>query len=235
MTENADNSHPFGRTWKIAAGFVIVIVALALIGVLWPSSDDEQEPAPEAHNTAPSSDPELNEPDPSDGVEGACPELSTDTAMPTSAPDASWDRHPIGMIVPTSDDHGPAVQEDTFWGCYSQTPTGALYAGLGMLSNAYDGEKEALTDSPERDAFIESNTYDGSHALPTIEGFRVIMATEDEAVVEYLAADGGAEAYIRINLLWSESADDWRINSEGGQTPVEVGPINDRSAYISWR
>lgn len=237
MTENADNSHPFGRTWKIAAGFVIVIVALALIGVLWPSSEDDQEPAPEASNTAPSSDPELNEPEATDVDEGACPELSTDTAMPTSAPDASWDRHPVGMIVPTSDDHGPAVQDDTFWGCYSQTPTGALYAGLGMLSNAYDGQEEALTDSPERDAFIESesNTYDGSHALPTIEGFRVIMATEDEAVVEYLAADGGAEAYIRINLLWSDSADDWRINSEGGQTPVEVGPINDRSAYISWR
>lgn len=236
MTENADNSHPFGRTWKIAAGFVIVIVALALIGVLWPSNDDH-ETTPEASNTAPSADPELNEPDPSDGAEGACPELSTDTAMPTSAPDASWDRHPVGMIVPTSDDHGPAVQDDTFWGCYSQTPTGALFAGLGMLSNAYDGQKEALTDSPERDAFIESesNTYDGSHALPTIEGFRVIMATEDEAVVEYLAADGGAEAYIRINLLWSDSADDWRINSEGGQTPVEVGPINDRSAYIPWR
>lgn len=236
MTDNADNSHPFGRTWKIAAGFVIVIVALALIGVLWPSNDD-QETTPEASNTAPSSDPELNEPEASDVDEGACPELSTDTAMPTSAPDASWDRHPVGMIVPTSDDHGPAVQDDDFWGCYSQTPTGALFAGLGMASNVYDGQKEALTKSPERDAFmkVETNTYDGQHSLPTFEGYRVIMATEEEAVVEYLAVDGNAEVSIRVNLVWSEDVDDWRINSEAGQAPMEVGPVNDRSAYISWR
>src|SRR5690625_1521551 len=148
--------------------------------------------------------PELNEPDPSDGAEGACPEHSTDTAMPTSAPDASWDRHPIGMIVPTSDDHGPAVQDDTFWGCYSQTPTGALYAGLGMLSNASAGEADATTDSPERDAFLDRHAYDGSASFPTVEGFRIIMATEDEAVVEYEVADPEADAYIRLNLIWSE-------------------------------
>jgi len=234
MTENADNSHPFGRTWKIAAGFVIVIVALALIGVLWPSNDDH-ETTPEASNTAPSADPELNEPDPSDGAEGACPELSTDTAMPTSAPDASWDRHPVGMIVPTSDDHGPAVQDDTFWGCYSQTPTGALFAGLGMLSNVSAGEAEATTDSPNRDAFLDLHTYDGSSSLPTVEGYRVIMATEEEAVIEYEVADPEAQAYIRLNLVWSDDAQDWRINLNGNQDAVEVGQINDPSAYISWR
>ena len=237
MTDNTENSNPFGRSWKIAAGFIVVILAIVLIGVLWPSSNDEQQTARQEHDQAPSVAPEATEPTPASDSEGECPELSTDTAMPTSAPDAAWDRHPVGMIVPTSDDHGPAVQDDSFWGCYSRTPTGALFAGLGMASNAYDGQEEALTDSPERDAFmeVETNTYDGEHSLPTFEGYRIIMATEEEAVVEYLAADGNAEVSIRVNLVWSEDADDWRIDSKAGQAPMEVGPINDRSAYISWR
>lgn len=235
MTDNAKNSNPFGRPWKIAAGFVVVILAIVLIGVLWPSRDDGQEPAPEARNTAPSSDPEVNDPGPSSVSDGECPELSTDTAMPTSAPDTSWDRHPVGMIVPTNDDHGPAVQDDTFWGCYSQTPTGALFAGLGMLSNVSAGETEATTDSPNRDAFMDLHAYDGTGSLPTVEGYRIIMATAEEAVIEYEIADPEAQAYIRLNLVWSEDAQDWRINLDTNQNAVEVGQITDPSAYISWR
>lgn len=235
MTENAESSHPFGRTWKIAAGFVVVILAIALIGVLWPSGKDEQQTAPDDHDPAPSVAPEATEPTPANDSEGECPELSTDTAMPTSAPDASWDRHPVGMIVPTSDDHGPAVQDDDFWGCYSRTPTGALFAGLGMLSNVSAGKAEATTDSPNRDAFLNLHAYDGSSSLPTVEGYRVIMATKEEAVVEYEVADPEAEAYIRLNLVWSDDAQDWRINLDGNQDAVQVGQINDPSAYVSWR
>lgn len=235
MTDNTENSNPFGRSWKIAAGFIVVILAIVLIGVLWPSGKDEQQTAPQEHDPAPSVAPEATEPTPASDSEGECPELSTDTAMPTSAPDASWDRHPVGMIVPTSDDHGPAVQDDDFWGCYSRTPTGALFAGLGMLSNASAGEAEATTDSPGRDAFIESNSYDGVGSLHTVEGYRVIMATEDEAVIEYRASQPEAEAYIRLNLVWSDDAQDWRINVETEPDALQVGPINDPSAYISWR
>jgi hypothetical protein len=235
MADKADNSNPFGRTWKIAAGFVVVLLAIVLIGVLWPSGEDEQQTAPEERDTAPNSAPEVDQPTPTSDSEGECPELSTDTAMPTSAPDASWDRHPVGMIVPTSDDHGPAVQNDTFWGCYSQTPTGALFAGLGMLSNVSAGEAEATTDSPNRDEFLDVHAYEGSGSFPTVEGFRIIMATEEEAVIEYEIADPEAEAYMRLSLVWSEEVQDWRINLNGNQNAVEVGQINDPSAYISWR
>lgn len=235
MADKDENSNPFGRTWKIAAGFVIVVLAIVLIGVLWPSPDDEQQTAPEAPSTAPSSDPQVNEPAPTNDGEGECPELSTNTDLPTSAPDASWDRHPVGMIVPTSDEHGPAVQDDTFWGCYSQTPNGALFAGLGMLSNVSAGEAKATTDSPNRDEFLELHAYEGSGSFPTVEGFRIIMATEEEAVIEYEIADPEAEAYMRLNLVWSDEVQDWRINLNGTQNAVEVGQINDPSAYISWR
>src|SRR5699024_10003088 len=81
--------------------------------------------------------------------------------MPTEAPETEWQRHPLGMIVPTSEEHGPAVLGDGFWGCYSQTPSGALFAGLGMLSNISAGHEEAATDSPNRDAFMESNAVTG--------------------------------------------------------------------------
>ena len=104
-----------------------------------------------------------------------------------------------------------------------------------MLSNASAGEPDAATDSPDRDAFLERHAYDGSGSLPTVEGFRIIMATEDEAVIEYEVADPEAEAYIRLNLIWSEDAQDWRINLSTNQNAVEVGQINDPSAYINWR
>lgn len=235
MANENTQASPLGRNWKLWGGVLALIVVAIIISFFIPSGDDD--PAGSQNNQPPtaSDDPAQEQPEPSATDEGQCPSLSTDTAMPTEAPETEWQRHPLGMIVPTSEEHGPAVHGDGFWGCYSQTPSGALFAGLGMLSNISAGHEEAATDSPNRDAFMESNAVDGSDELPNVEDYRIIMADKDEAVIEYTLRNSEAEAYIQVDLVWSEDEQDWRLNLEDNNEPVTGGAITDPSAYVSWR
>lgn len=234
MAKDETESSPLGRSWKIWGGILALILVAIIVSFFIPANDDE----PTSQGSEPTSNGTLNPgPTPSATAQdnGQCPELSTDTSMPTEAPETEWKRHPIGMVVPTSEDHGPAIQDDGFWGCYSRTPTGALYAGLGMLSNVSAGHAEATTDSPGRDEFLETHEVGDSNELPTVEDFRIIMADDSHAVVEYTLQDSQANAYIQVQLVWSEEAQDWRLDLESPGEAVTGGQINDPSAYISWR
>ena len=57
--------------------------------------------------------------------------------FPTEAPEFAWEDFEglEGFALPVSDEHGPAVQEDGFWRCFSQTPAGAAFAAASLLLN----------------------------------------------------------------------------------------------------
>lgn len=230
--ENTQGS-ALGRSWKLWGGVLALIVVAIIVSFFIPSGD-ENTAEPQDDQSPPS----VAQPTPTQtgsSNDEQCPSLSTDTAMPTEAPDTEWQRHPVGMIAPTSEEHGPALQDGDFWGCYSRTPSGALFAGLGMLSNISAGHAEAATDSPNSEAFVENNAIDGSQELPNVEDYRIIMANEDEAVIEYTIQSSQASAYIQVDLVWSEDDEDWRLNLDGNSEPITGGQITDPSAYVSWR
>src|SRR5690606_14628241 len=98
-------------------------------------------PQPEATPTAPvpsvpvETAPPSNSPSASASkpASGDCPALSTDTSFPNDAPATEWKRHPAGMLLPVSAEHGPAKMDGDFWRCFSHTPSGAIFAGLTLL------------------------------------------------------------------------------------------------------
>lgn len=232
--ENTEAS-PLGRSWKIWGAVLALILVAAIIGFFIPAGDDNSAAPQQDQPLTNSETPQQEQPEDDTADNDQCPNLSNDTSMPTQAPETDWQRHPIGMVAPTSDDHGPAIQDGDFWGCYSQTPTGALLAGIGMLSNVSAGLEEATTDSPNRDEFMETHAVDGTQELPTVEDFRIIMANDDEAVIEYAVRNSEANVYIQVDLVWSDEHDDWRLNLDNSNEPVTGGEITDPSAYVSWR
>lgn len=235
MSNENTQASPLGRSWKLWGGILALIFVAIIVSFFIPAGEentaDPQDNQPQ--NTA--EEPTQTQPGIDSSNEGQCPSLSSDTAMPTEAPETDWKRHPIGMALPTSNEHGPAIQDGDFWGCYSQTPTGALFAGVGMLSNVSAGHAEATTNSPDRDEFLRTHEVEDSAELPTIEDFRVIMADDSHATVEYTIQDSQASAYIQVNLVWSEEANDWRIDLDSTGEPLTGGEITDPSTYISWR
>lgn len=231
--EDNNQSSTLGRSWKLWGG-VLALILVAIVVSFFIPAGTENTTGPQV-DQSPTATEDPTQAATQDTEDGQCPSLSADTDMPTEAPDTEWQRHPLGMIVPTSEEHGPAVHDDDFWGCYSRTPSGALFAGLGMLSNISAGHEEAATDSPNRDEFMDTNAYEESDELPIVEDYRIIMANEDEAVIEYTIQDSQAEAYLQVDLVWSEDENDWRINLEDNNEAVTGGEITDPSAYVSWR
>lgn len=232
MANDNTEASPLGRSWKLWGGVLGLILVAIIISFFIPPGKEVPAESQPSHPQATFDD---QSPSANASKDESCPNLSADMAMPTKAPETKWDRHPVGTVVPTSKDHGPALKDGDFWGCYSRTPTGALFAAIGLLSDASAGEGAATTDSPGRDAFITQHALKDGAEMPTIEGFRIIMADDDNAVIEYSMKSSEATAYVQVKLTWSEDAHDWRIDLESQDEPVTSGQITDQSSYIAWR
>lgn len=228
MSEEKD---PLGSSWKIAGGaLALIIVAIVAVLFLIPPSQNK------SNGTAASpSSPQIGPAAPPNVLAGGCPSLSTDKSFPIKAPATQWLRHPSGMILPTSGDFGPAIHDGNFWHCYSRTPSGALMAGAGLVFSFSAGQvKEAAADSPERDDFFQEQVdATDPESWATIEGYRIIMTTDDAAVVEYYAVVNQIQGTIRVNLLWDELAHDWRLDLAAG-LPTTTKTL-DPAVFTRWR
>lgn len=230
-------SDPLGKSWKLWGGVLAFIAVLVVLGLIFVPRNT---PAPEAAPTtapAPSIPVESSEPSttPSKPLSGDCPPLSTDTSFPNDPPATEWKRHPGGMLLPVSAEHGPAKRDGNFWRCFSNTPTGALYAGLTLSFDFTSGDSiEAAVDSPKRQAlFDEVSSIPAAENYPLISGYRVMESSKNSASIEYLAVEAGASGSIRFSVLWDEKVGDWRLDLSAGIPEWKL--INDPSGFTDWK
>lgn len=233
------DSDPLGRSWKLWGGILAFIVVVVIAGlVFFPRNN----PQPEATPPQPTASVPVQSPTPSTSPSasaskpdtGDCPALSTDNSFPNDAPDTEWKRHPAGMLLPVNADHGPAKMDGEFWRCFSHTPTGALYAGMSLgFGFTAGGALEAAQDSPNRqEIFDRENSIEGSN-YPLIEGYRIMNSSDEFASIEYLATEAGQSGSLRIDLVWSESDHDWRLDVSSGIADWKL--VNDPSSFTDWK
>ncbi|GAA2942967.1 hypothetical protein ACFO7V_03180 [Glutamicibacter bergerei] len=227
---------PLGKNWKLWGGILAFIAAVVIVGLVFirPST-----PEPEAAHTvpAPSVPAETVEPSASPTASksssGDCPALSTDTTFPNEAPDTEWKRHPAGMLLPVSDSHGPAKMDGDFWRCFSHTPSGAVMSGITLLFDfSSGGVLDAAADSTQREVLFEEwKNAETPAEFPLISGFRVMDSSDQTASIEYLAPVADQYAYTRVNVLWDEKANDWRLDLSSGEpawdTTLNVSSYTD--------
>lgn len=228
---------PLGKNWKLWGGILAFIAALVIVGLIFiRPSTPEPETTPTA--PAPSVPVETTEPSASPTASkqssGDCPALSTDNSFPNDAPETEWKRHPAGMLLPISSEHGPAKTDGDFWRCFSHTPSGALYAGAVLsLEFSAGGVLEAAQDSSQRQGvFDKENSVKGS-SFPLIEGYRLMNSTADSASIEYMATEAGQGASIRFDVLWDDKANDWRLDISAGMPEWKL--VNDTSSFTDWK
>lgn len=230
---------PLGKNWKLWGGILAFIAAVVILGLIFFPRTPPQpeatptEPAPSVpvETAPPSASPLASASKP---ASGDCPALSTDTSFPNDAPATEWKRHPAGMLLPVSAEHGPAKMDDDFWRCFSHTPTGALYAGIALSFDfSAAGVLEAAKDSPGRQAaFDKENSIEGGN-YPLVEGYRIMNSSDDAASIEYMATEAGQSASIRFDVIWDAKASDWRLDISGGMP--EWKPVNDTSTFTNWK
>ena len=227
---------PLGKNWKLWGGILAFIAAVVILGLIF---FPRTPPQPEATPTAPAPSVPVETAPPSTSpsasaskpASGDCPALSTDTSFPNDAPATEWKRHPAGMLLPVSAEHGPAKMDGDFWRCFSHTPSGAVFAGLTLLLDISGaGIIDAAAESPQRDElFKQWKSLEQTSEYPVISGYKIMNSSNDAASVEYIGPAGNQYVSTRVDLLWNDKANDWRLDLSSGEPAWDV--TTDPSSY----
>lgn len=230
---------PLGKNWKLWGGILAFIAAVVILGLIFFPRTPPQpettptEPAPSVpvETAPPSASPSASASKP---ASGDCPALSTDTSFPNDAPATEWKRHPAGMLLPVSAEHGPAKMDGEFWRCFSHTPTGAVLAGITLtIDFSVGGEIEAAADSARREESFKAQQAISEVEFPAISAFRVMQSSNDSASVEYLAKHGEQYGAMRVDLVWSDKDHDWRLDISLADPTWKV--VSDPSSYTDFK
>lgn len=218
MAETESKS-PFNVWWFGAGAFVIlVLIGGVLLGFQLGSSDDgepvaaESTPAEEAAPEQPDS--AVEDPQAADDEARECGSLATDQDYPTEAPPTEWATYgSSSMTVPVSEEYGPVNRDSNLWGCYAHSPTGAVYAGLGLIASfSIGGEYDAAVDTAQAESAFEDQSAESGASFPSFSGFRIDEYSDDAARITYYGDQGEHSAGISFSLKWDEQADDWRLD-----------------------
>lgn len=236
-----------GRSWIFWGAGLLIVVVVVVVGLLTipTGSDDEPDEEPAAQNTE-SPAPEPVEPDDEEPAEeqagegSQCEDMDADSAFPTEAPAFEWQDFDgaENFSVPVSDEHGPAVQEDGFWRCFSQTPSGAAIAAPILFADFVAGDTyEAAIDSPGARSAHPAGDPEAAEAFDglLVRGFRIADSSDSEATVELWVGvpETSTDAVFEFILVWDEEANDWRLDlAGGGPTPQE---LTDTADFTEWR
>lgn len=223
---------PFGMRWLISG--VVVLLALACVvfmALRGGGRDSASEPS--GAESSPTVAQDGAEADQVSEADQCKTPASSEEGLPSEAPEVTWERHPAGGVVPVSDELGPVSREGDYWRCSAHTPRGALLSGISLLYNFATGDKESAISGPNRDTLFREVQYDSDTEFATPEGFRVILANEDEAIIEYLFSVETANVVQRIPLKWDADRSDWAINADA--TDFSTHAVTETDGFTSWR
>lgn len=234
--KNTDSSGTQSLGWWVSGGLVVVLIVGIIVGVvLWPR-DTTTAPENTTTPTATATATELAPTTAPTQAGAACQTGDADQTVPSEAPETVWKTHPDQMLVPTSEEYGPSVQEGNLWTCFERSPTGAVFAGPNLLAAMSQGEADAAVPGAGRDEVVEEISSAGSdYERPVVEGFRVLAADENNATINYWMTGEGTTASYGLDLVWDESTGDWRLNFETPGDHPRVSILEDTSPYVRWR
>lgn len=210
-----DSRNPFNFWWAAAAGFlVLVVVGAVVLGFQLGKAGDEEAPVAETSPAEEPTRPSASESEAPRGEARECGTLSADQDYPTEAPPTEWETYgSSSMTVPVSEEYGPVKRDDALWECYAHSPTGAVYAGLGLIASfSIGGEYEAAIDSPEAESALTNEAAEAGASFPSFSGFRIDEYTDDAARITYLGQQDEYTVGIAFSVKWDSQADDWRLD-----------------------
>ncbi|MBO0596256.1 hypothetical protein I2485_00615 [Nesterenkonia sp. E16_7] len=235
-----------GRSWIFWGAGLSVVILVVIVGLLTiPTGSNEAEEPDDglvAEGPDPSSEPVEPEEEPTEGDAPArCEDMDADESFPTEAPEFAWEDFDgvEGLALPVSDEHGPAVQEDGFWRCFSQTPAGAAFAAPSLFMDfVVSREYDAAVDSPgAREAVPQESVEESAEGFEgtLVRGFRIEDSSAEEATVSVWLSqpEQSADGAYEFTLVWDEDANDWRLDLSPGQAPLTM--LSNTSDFTEWR
>lgn len=233
MTDTSPSPSPFNKWWGIAAGVLLIIVIVGILlvtGVLRGGA----EPTPSAPaTTAPSENP------PPVGAT-LCEVPGANDNIPTVGPEAEWATN-VYFLYPTSPTFGPSTNPaSSLWGCFQQSPSGALFAASnffsGLLGQNYEAfAAEAAIAGPALDSWIVERVGQPSEQdagrVAQIAGFQFVSVEPAKVTLNLGLRQSTVEAFVTLTLVWDEASSNWMVDmAESVLTPAVV----DVDLYTPW-
>ena len=232
-TDDTPTASPFGRRWIISGAVVLLALALAVFLAVRGGVDKQPADSPAAATSAPPAATGEAVATPTATTASCKPPRTKDKDIPTEAPAVSWERHPSGGVVPVSKEHGPTAREGDAWRCSSRTASGALMAGISLVYNFATGDKSSAVDGPNREKLFAEGQYGSNTEFGVVEGYRILLATDDNAEIEYLLSGAGALGVMRVPMVWDTERQDWALDSSSNDLSVTI--VQDRDGFTAWR
>lgn len=216
--DDTENANPFNRWWIVSALFVVaVVVAVVLVIVLGRGGQDDAAPP----STNPTSS--QGQAEPSAGASsppgGKCTVNTANQDIPTAGPKAEWasDRY---FLYPTSTEYGPVPAND-LWGCFSPSPTGALFAAANAVAgiareNYADVVKANAVDNGGGDRYLATTQGQTREQIAgrvaQIRGFTFKAVEPQKVTVEMVLGQDDVQGSFTVALVWDENRLTWLVD-----------------------
>lgn len=175
---------------------------------------------------------------------------AADTAIPQTAPAASWsDYH--GVLIPSSPTAGPARVTGDVASGFAHTPTGALFAAAQLPARrilAPDWTavlSSSVVPGPGVAVWRSTRSQLGTELTPPaggwtqLAGFRFLSYSPDQAVIQFLhSAPSGGYTVTVTTVSWvpAPAGGDWELvlQADGDDTPT-TSSVNSPTGFTIWQ
>jgi hypothetical protein len=237
---NTRTDSPFNIWWVVSGiGIVLVVVALILVLIFGRggASDDDAAPV----------DTTMSEPAPTETA-SAAPAASScglddgNQDIPVSAPEATWTTVDY-LLVPSSNEYGPAPLEGSEWSCFAHSPTGALFAATHVLAGAAGPDYEtfmnaAAVDNTALQAWIAAEDPDthtqSPGAVAQFVGFQMTSVAPDRVTVKLALAQSEITGSYTVDMVWDEADGTWKVDMSASTFFDNVATLENLNTFTPW-
>ncbi|MFC7257682.1 hypothetical protein [Streptomyces lutosisoli] len=238
------------RGWILSAGFVLVLLVLAVFTLL--THDDKPagaaaDPTPTATATTGGNDNggSNGSGGGSDTRPAGCRTDDKDQAKPAKVPsDFHWKADGTGL-VPVSKTIGPLKYDGPVWSCFAHTPMGAVLAAHSITDHlSYPGWRTVVdhqvVPGAGRDALIASRSQEddkptsGKADAGGYAGFSVLAYNKEEATVMLLLrGPNAAYGTASVSVRWQDG--DWKLAPDtDGTVYAGMAQVSGTKGFVTW-
>lgn len=228
MAGSNENSSPFNAWWAFAGALLaLVVVGAAFLVYVTRDGGSAQAEAPATTAAAP---PQTEAP------ASGCDVPAENQDYPVDAPETDWELYQERFTLPVSDDFGPVKRDGDLWQCFAHSPTGALFAGITLMTEFSEGQYDAAIDTPQAQSQFDdimSATGDTADTF-TVSGYEVASYSDSNAEITYGIINSGAQGSMSIDLAWDDQSNDWKLDLTRGGLAAEEISSSEASQLTPW-
>ncbi|MGI5455851.1 hypothetical protein ACQEWB_22250 [Streptomyces sp. CA-249302] len=228
------------RGWQLSAGFLAVILFLAVFAALTGDGDRPAGATGKESTGQVVALPTLRGGRP----EGCSADDGGGDTAPTNAPsDVRW-RDLSGTRVPVSASAGPTMTTGPVWWCFAHSPTGAALAAHVIPSQMSGPAWRSVTRMQVvagrgRDLFesqrsvVPDATPDAGGSTASYAGFSVTSYQNPTATVALLIKSASGYSSTAVRLRWSDG--DWKlVPGDDGSLHTPVQSVSGPGGFVLW-